>query len=437
MSHGLQTIHALLAEGNQAAFRRLRDEMFTSDELPAWSFLRDYHQRFGGVPALAAFQENGLQLVAATGSFEYHFERLMRRTIYNTVQANYRPLTEALDIRDMDGVAEALNVLQSEVARVRAEASMATLSEWAQRIREIYRRAHARGEENGVTLGWAPLDSLTHGAYPGDVVALVGRPGEGKTYTMLHMALAAWREGRQVLFLSEEMTDEQVALRAAGLHSRVDPTYIRRGRLSTWTWRSVEQALGDFEDQSRPRFDLVSGSLKHTVKDVDALVQELGPDIVYIDASYLLRPSTGGRNRSRWELLADVGEGIKEMALRRDVPVVHSVQFNRQQKQSQRNRAGDATRGMSLDNIGGTDVVAQVASIVIGIRGGLPPHERTRRQFAVLKNREGSLSGFSTNFLFAPIDFDVVQDDAEDEEQREREALRQEQAMQDLSESMM
>ncbi len=412
MSVGLSMISALLAEGRTAQFRLIREDHFTEDELPAWRLLSDYHFRHGGLPTPQVFAENGITLIPASGNFSYHVDRVRTRAVYTAVRDNIAPIQTALATMNMDDAVAAMNTMQEQVSRARTNDSILDIAEWSRLVREGYDEAHVLPDSQGVTLGFEPLDRLTNGAYPGDVVAIVARPGIGKTYTIIKMALAAWQEGKKVLLITREMTDAQIAYRMVGLHSRIDPQFIKRGRVSQWTWPDFQQALGDFETEHSDgrQLHLVGGRVANSIRDIDALVQETEPDEVLIDASYLVNPEGGRRNRSRHEILAEVGEGIKDISLNRNVPVVHSVQFGRAADKKRKSKPGDQSLGFGLDMIGGTDVVGQIATIVVGIAEGVRPHERTQRRHALLKNREGSLGMFTTNFLFAPINFDVVRD---------------------------
>ncbi len=428
MSAGLSLITALISTGDRSVMRHLRDEYFTADEGQAWTFLQDHYARYGEVPSAAVFAENGINLSPSTSTLDYHLHWVRHRAVYNAIRGAHGPLMDALQANDMDAAVEAMGEMQQAVSRVRGMESVQGRQEWASGVVARYDAMQAEEEQQGITMGWRLLDLWTGRIQRGDVVAIVGRPGDGKTYTISHMALSAWRAGHRVLLVTMEMTDEQIATRLMGLEMAMDPAYIRRGNLSTFAHDTFMEAVQTFTSEDGAEFFIAGGDMHKGVRDIDSMVQELRPDIVYIDASYLLRPEEA-RNRSRWEMLADVGEGIKAMALRRDVGVVHSVQFNRQAKAKTK---GDHDLGM----IGGTDVIGQVASIVIGIRPGVTPHERTRRRFSLIKNREGQLGNFTTNFLFQPIDFTTIGEDGPSQV-TEDEARQSAESMQALEESML
>ena len=112
-------------------------------------------------------------------------------------------------------------------------------------------------------------------------------------------------------------------------------------------------------------------------------VQEVKPDILYIDGAYLLK--TRERTGARWERVAATAEGIKDLSLTLSIPVVGTYQFNRK-------GPGD------LAHIGGSDVIGQLASIVlslscstkINISGKKVPDCSNRiKHMEVIKGREG------------------------------------------------
>jgi replicative DNA helicase len=245
----------------------------------------------------------------------------------------------------------------------------------------------------GITTGWDYLDELTSGISPGDVWAVVARPGVGKSYTMLKMALAAWQAGHSVAFVTMEMTVLQNARRMFAMEAGINPTHVRRGELDMHGEEMLFAALDSVT--GRPPFYFMAGDLKKTVADIDNMVQEYSPDIIFIDAAYLLDPERPGR-LSRHEHLQDILKNIKSLAMGRDRAVVISVQFNRQ---------GTNTGG--LDHISGTDYIGQIASVVLSITPGPRSHPTTMRTYKIIKNRD-DIGGreFATNYLFSPFNMD-------------------------------
>jgi replicative DNA helicase len=196
-----------------------------------------------------------------------------------------------------------------------------------------------------------------------------------------------------------EMTDKQIVRRMLGMQGGINPNYIRTGTASTFAHDALLETIRQFEQG--PPFHLLRGSFEKSVGAVDAAIQQYSPDIVYIDASYLMSPSVKSGFKKPHELIADVGKEVKEMALARNKPVVQTVQFNREQRK---------TKGKpDLIHIGGSDVVGQISTIAMALQHGGGGFESTRRTVTVMKSRESSDEiEFQTNFLFNPPNFDYV-----------------------------
>ena len=87
--------------------------------------------------------------------------------------------------------------------------------------------AREKGEHIQVRTGFDELDDLTGGLYRGELAVLSGRPSMGKTAVALHMALQAARAGRNTLYFSIEMSEEEVTERILSMLSGVEAGKIR------------------------------------------------------------------------------------------------------------------------------------------------------------------------------------------------------------------
>jgi hypothetical protein len=253
----------------------------------------------------------------------------------------------------------------------------------------------------GITTGWETLDQETSGYQNADLIAWVARPGLGKTHLLIHQAKSAWMAGKSILFVSMEMSLLQITNRFIGHYACINPEYIRRGQISTYLKHRFDDAVIQLGNDRR--FHLFAGNMGKKTDDIDILVQELNPDIIYIDGMYLMKPGASGKSsRSRYDSIAYVLDDIKQMTIQRDRPIVTTTQFNR--------GAGKGGVEGSLETIGYTDAIATHASIVATI---LPPHpkrckaygSRRFREISILKGREGESRGFNIAYNFAPMEF--------------------------------
>lgn len=401
MSAGLTFIRACVDHGARSEFQAARRDLFTPEEHRVLDFVTTYLTRHGQLPAYAVMVENNMATPIATGPVAYHLDRLSDRAVYRAYSERQTALHEALQANNMDAVRDLFREISQTITSVAVGQDIFQIGATLQEAWASYQVARHQPGLQGITYGWGTLDQLTGGLRAGDVGTIVARPGLGKSFTITKAAVAAWREGASVAFVSMEMTAVETARRIIGMETGVNPDFLLRGRLSAWGEEAVENYLERVD--GRPPFVMLVGDLSKSVSDVDAMIQEHAPDFVCIDASYLLSPTEKRYKGKRWEALADVAQEIKGLALRRDKPILQTVQFN---------RAGSQDEEMDLSQIGGTDIIGQVSSLVLGMRRGPAPFERSRRRYLVLKNRHGpDHIDFLTRFEFSPFNMDIVEPD--------------------------
>lgn len=399
MSIGSLFLKAAVRNGSRTLLFQIDLDWTLPDERPAFEFARAHCRQYGQIPSLQTFAENGHVLDGNDREGpDYYATRIRDRAVFNLIREHYEPFNNALQAQRMVDVREHLDAMMVSIRGVQNHDSQSTLALEAAAIREDYEAGPADDGLLGVTLGYPTLDELTNGAQPEDVIVVVGRPNKGKSFTLLHMAREAWLAGASILIVTMEMSSKQLATRFIGMETGINPNFIRKRQVSSYVRDYLFETLDGVGN--RPPVHFMRGNKRKSVADVDVLIQELQPDIVYIDAGYLLKPE-GKVKSNRREVIADVVEDIKAVATDRHKPIVITVQFNREVKKDMKEELG-------LHQIGETDVIAQIASVVVGLQDGEGLHETTRRRATVMKNREGSLGAFETHFRFYPMNFSEV-----------------------------
>ena len=259
----------------------------------------------------------------------------------------------------------------------------------------------------GIPTGWDFVDNIMGGHQKGDLNTIVARPGTGKTYVLLKMAYTAWKEDNKVLFVSMEMTKEALIKRLLGISTKNNPKHFKS--------REVSNLFLDFishgELKSNDNFIIADSSNIGSTLDLVGAIELLQPDIVYIDSSYLLRPQKKqGNNANRREIIAAVSEDLKALALEYKIPVVQTMQFNRQAKKDSSKGSSNPLAKTGTENIAEADVVGQLSSVVIGL--ATPTKEDSEQDFrymGFLKGREGEQGTWKIRYRFDPVDFDFIE----------------------------
>lgn len=418
MSQGLLLLSALLRNGSTTTFRLVDEDLLVGeDERNAFAYAGTHLRSYGELPSLRTVAaETGITVPVSDEAVDYYLDTVIKRKVYNQAREEFPRLRDAIGANDVDDMLESANAMRSicqpYAGQQQELMAGAALSD---SVGATYDRIASIHGLSGVTTGSRYLDEQTGGYQNGDLVFWVGRPSLGKTYTLLYQMLCAWRAGHSALFVSNEMTLNQIGMRFASMLSNLDPDYVRKGRLGIFGKRLLDEGLGALASANNLNF--YAGNLGKKVSQVDILMQELNPDIVYVDGVYLMQPAkTGSRSMGRYESIAFLIDELKQMTIKNDRPIICSTQFGRGSKKN-------GVEG-SLENIGYSDAIGTHSSLVLSVKYGAPTTHDIRgegedgqihvvgqktlyhtRHMQVLKGREGEGGEWASSFRFKPTRF--------------------------------
>jgi len=366
-------------------------------ETELYAFIQNHVLKYRSLPTVAVLKSAGIEYRDTDQPPDYYLEELKKRSVYTSFTEFSKKIQPHLTKEyKLDEIIPLINEFSDKVAQINVSDKYKSLAELG---REIEAQIDAR--KNGapeifVPFGWPTLDGATGGLAGGDLAYFIARPGVGKTNILTYASHHAWTQGFSPMLLTMEMTDVQISRRLYGLQGGFNPDAVRRGIPDDEVEKRLDGAITTFENGIP--FHIICGQVKQTVESITALVDELRPDVLYIDAAYLV--SMNGPSKAAWEKLAAVSERLKQVAITRNIPIIMTVQFNR-----------DAAKGKryELDTIAGSDTVGQLGSVIVAITEGEEEHHKeTRRHLSVIKHREGACPEFEINNRFAPPDFTEI-----------------------------
>lgn len=410
MSDGLKLISSIIANGSAPTLLSLDDELFTDEELPIFDFVRGHHRTYRALPeASTVQQETGRRLPVANEPLDFYVDTLYQRHEYNQIRERFSQLRESLHRQEFEESRQHIRAM-SRIIRLneRRGREVMQIDEAMGLVVDRLTRTRGYGGITGITTGWNEFDAATGGYQDSDLITWVGRPSLGKTYLLLKQAKAAHDAGHNVLFVTTEMGIEQIARRYASIEIGVNPTFLKRNEISSYVERRIRNLFREMAGAER--FRIFSVGMKSKVNAIEALIQEFGPSIVFVDGAYLLRPTEGSKSMNRIERITGVFDELKALNLDCERPFVVTSQFNRQ--------AGKGGKEGTLETIGYTDAIGTHSSVVVAIKAGPTENPMASRYLEFLKGREGETGQVAINFKFAPLDmseFTPEQQEAEDE----------------------
>ena len=303
-------------------------------------------------------------------------------------------------VSDPDGVidwaileitAVADRVVRSDDITPLADVMRATLDDLERR-----QKVRQAGGCVGITTGLQRLDALTGGWRGGQLVVLAGRPGTGKSATMLHFTRVAAIAGVPVCVFSAEMPNTQLAGRMLVGGSGINSGSFRTGDVGTDDWSKLEQAAADLSAMPvylNDRANITMGAIRSQCK---AMARWGRCGMVIIDYLQLLDTASRNTNSTREREIAAASRSAKLLAKELDVPVILLSQLSRKVEER-------ADKTPLLSDLRESGAIEQDADMVVFLdrpamygavtidtnRYGLIPSEGVG-VLHIAKNREGA-----------------------------------------------
>jgi replicative DNA helicase len=189
-----------------------------------------------------------------------------------------------------------------------------------------------RGETVGIPTGLTELDNRFQGGWHApDLIVLGGRPSMGKTQFALHFAKSASRNGNHCLFVSIEMTVEQLIKRFLIEDERLSLGAMERGEMKDEEWICIDKKIAEIESLN---LNIADSHNIRNLSNIKALARKLKRagrlDILIIDYLQLIKTNQSFGTRDI-EIGHITGE-LKNLAKELNIPIILLAQLNRQQK---------------------------------------------------------------------------------------------------------
>lgn len=195
-------------------------------------------------------------------------------------------------------------------------------------------------ERRGITTGYTDVNRMlgAGGLQPGSLVILAGRPSMGKTALALNLAQHALESAGGVLFVSLEMSRDELSLRFLAAVSETSYSEIRDGNVSDRSRAVIDQAAQQIADWTFCVVDDPRVGTRGIAAHARRLQRRKKVDLVIVDYLQLIEPVDA--RVPRQEQVAATTRSLRAMAKELDVPVICLAQLNRQVEQLRRNQSG-------------------------------------------------------------------------------------------------
>ena len=205
-------------------------------------------------------------------------------------------------------------------------------------VESVRQRRLAR--KTGDTVGWPfgvpTFDKVFGGQTSPDLVTLLARQGHMKTWLSLYFATTAMEAGAKCMYISLEMSVEQVRWRVHTLLSRLlaktyadefKTVFSNRGlMMGTINIKQYRRFL--LRARKRIKTDIIipDSNTSQSIEQIRGRLEEHHPDLVYYDYFGL---AVGEGRLENWMEAEQFSHGLKALAKAYDIAVILNAQANR------------------------------------------------------------------------------------------------------------
>jgi len=305
---------------------------------PEWMFLEahpdvtklNFKAKFPDFKVYAADPEELEDLVTQTRAFMLDYKL---GQVFQKYQRQYGD-TESIEL---------ISRMQSELgALIQAYSrgnDLEIVGGWRDAAKWVRQRRAARQNDQmlGYPFGIPTLDDELQGMQPPDLITIVARQGEFKTWMSLYFGVSAALAGAKVMYVSLEMSHEQLTFRIHTLLSRM--LTLQQTELFKDVFSNTGLMMGavDMKDyiaflRQSKRF-IKKGIVLPDAKDsgktaqFKAKVEEHRPDVAFYDYFGL----SMGENAKveNWVEAANMSRNFKQICTEYNIPIILNAQANR------------------------------------------------------------------------------------------------------------
>lgn len=337
------------------------DATFFVKYRPLYDFIDEHVKKYKQVPDIStiAIEFPDFSIFDVQESDQYLVDRLYEQHVFRLSCITLKKLEPLLET----DAQKAVEFLQQEIpklANITPLNSFDLVEKSPIRLQE-YEDMLDRQDEYFIKTGFSEFDEIMGGFKKNDLVILLARPNQGKSWILDKFALSAWHQGKRVGIYSGEMSKTDVGYRLDSLDSHISNTCLQRGN------KAVHGAYKDYIDflqkQEIPIFVTTQEDFngRPTTAKLQAFIEKENLDILFCDQLYNVQPTT--KSRDRRLQFEEVMQESLDITMRLGVPIIYACQAGRKALEDD----GEKDKLPRLEHIAESDSIGQIATRVISM----------------------------------------------------------------------
>lgn len=381
----LQFLNKILSTGDWSVLYNngLSREHFVvySDE---YGFIHEHVIKYGKVPDKITLIDNfnDFSILEVNEGFDYLVQKLKEGYLFRQLAETLNNTAELVN-SDVNG---AFDYIVAQLRRIDNNSNVSEYDIMAKadlRMADYLKRKELKGLL-GIKSGMAELDAITNGWMKEDLVTVVARTNEGKSWLMLYWLINAWKDGKRVLLYSGEMSEIPLGYRIDTFLTHISNIGLMTGQITEQDEQNYFDKMRELGQQNSTPFIVITpknlGGKRLDCNMLRGLIDKYKPDVVGIDQLSLMHDYRAEKHDPLRVRYTHIAEDLFNISEYYGIPVINVTQANRNPAQGGRKK--DNTP--ELVDVSESDGIVQNSTRVISIKqvGG-------SLKISIRKNRYG------------------------------------------------
>jgi replicative DNA helicase len=249
----------------------------------------------------------------------------LRELEYNYLHTQFIDRLGNLNLtKDLNALMQEVQQLLDSTQFSSAKAPNSIVNETNKVVDKIVENIQKGQRLTGKPTGWLFLDKYLGGYNGGDLIVIAGRPAMGKTALALSLTKDFAATGGKALFLSLEMSNEQLAKRYLSIIGAIPNYKVRNGALKE---NDIDRLCNIANSQTINFY--IDDDPETSIADIKAKVKQHkgkhGLDLLVIDYIQLIK----GTKQNREQEVAEISRNLKLLAKELSITVIILAQLSR------------------------------------------------------------------------------------------------------------
>ena len=309
--------------------RGITDVWFLDDDTrKVWTFIRKHYSEYSEVPTPIVIADHypNYKVSDVQDSMDYLLDTMVESRRRMLTRQGLETAVEHILPANGSDHESALRAMEQTLTKVNEQGILGTHEiDLTKNTEERYKDYQAIQNQQflGIPTGFKDIDEATAGLQGGQLITIIAPPKTGKSQVALQVAINVHSLGKTPMFQSFEMNNHEQQQRHDAMRSHIDHGRLRRGKLLPAEETRYIDMLNKMETEHP--FHLVDAVSGITVSALSAKIEQLKPDIVFVDGVYLMLDDMTGEMNTP-QAITNITRALKRLAQKIDKPIVITTQ---------------------------------------------------------------------------------------------------------------